>query len=66
MTSSSLEIFKQKRWQLGIVFQRLKISSSISIFDRQILKNFVATVIRETNILVFFSVFMKYYALISW
>ena len=51
----------------GIVFQRLRISSSISIFDRHIFNNFVATVIRETNIdlLVIFNVFMKYSALIS-
>ena len=49
----------------GIVFQRLKISSLISIFDRHIFNNFVATVIRETNILVIFNVFMKYSALIS-
>ena len=43
----------------------LQISSSISIFDRHIFNNFVATVIRETNILVIFNVFMKYSALIS-
>ena len=49
----------------GIVFQRLNISSSISIFDRHIFNNFVATVIRETNILVIFNVLMKYSALIS-
>ena len=49
----------------GIVFQRLKISSLISIFDRHIFNNFVATVIRETNILVIFNVFMKYTALTS-
>ena len=49
----------------GIVFQLLKISSSISIFDRHIFNNFVATAIRETNILVIFNVFMKYSALIS-
>ena len=54
-----------KRMATGIVFQRLKISSSISIFDRHIFNNFVATVIRETNILVIFNVFMKYSALIS-
>ena len=54
-----------KRMATGIVFQRLKISSSISIFDRHIFSNFVATVIRETNILVIFNVFMKYSALIS-
>ena len=50
-----------KRMATGIVFQRLKISSSISIFDRHV----VATAIRETNILVIFNVFMKYSALIS-
>ena len=49
----------------GIVFQPLKISSSISTFDRHIFNNFVATVIRETNILVILNVFMKYSALIS-
>ena len=54
-----------KRMVTGIVFQRLKISSSISIFDRHIFNNFVATVIRETNIMVIFNVFMKYSALIS-
>ena len=54
-----------KRMVTGIVFQRLKISSSISIFDRHILNKFVATVIRKTNILVIFNVFMKYSALIS-
>ena len=54
-----------KRMATGIVFQRLKISSSISIFDRHIFNNFVATAIRETNILVIFNVFMKYSALIS-
>ena len=48
-----------------IVFQRLKISSSISIFDRHVLNNFVSAVIWETNILVIFNVFMKYSALIS-
>ena len=48
----------------GIVLQRLQISSSISIFDRYIFDNFVATVIRETNILVILNVFMKYSALI--
>ena len=53
------------RMATGIVFQRLKISSSISIFDRHIFNNFVATVIWETNILVIFNVFMKYSALIS-
>ena len=53
-----------KRMANGIVFQRLKISSSISIFDRHILNNLVATVIRETNKLVIFNVFMKYSALI--
>ena len=54
-----------KRMATGIVFQRLKISSSISIFDRHIFNNFLATVIRETNILVILNVFMKYCALIS-
>ena len=54
-----------KMMATGIVFQRLKISSSISIFDRHIFNNFVATVIRETNILVIFNVFMTYSALIS-
>ena len=49
----------------GIVFQRLEISSSISLFDRQIFNNFVATVIREASILVIFNVFIKYYALRS-
>ena len=53
------------RMATGIVFQRLKTSSSISIFDRHIFNNFVATVIRETNILVIFNVFMKYSALVS-
>ena len=53
-----------KRMATGIIFQRLKISSSISIFDRHIFNNFVATVIRETNTLVIFNVFMKYSALI--
>ena len=41
-----------KRMATGIVFQRLKISSSVSIFDRHIFNDFAATVIRETNILV--------------
>ena len=54
-----------KRMGTWIIFLRLKISSSISIFDRYIFNNFVATVIRETNILVIFNVFMKYFALIS-
>ena len=54
-----------KKMATGIVFQRLKISSSITIFDRHIFNNFVATVIRETNMLVIFNVFMKYSALIS-
>ena len=49
----------------GIVFQRLKISSSISMFDRHIFNNFVATILWETNILVIFNVFMRYSALIS-
>ena len=35
------------------------------IFDRHIFDNFVAAVIRETNILVIFNVFMQYSALIS-
>ena len=65
MTSPLLEICFKKRMATGIVFQRLKISSSISIFDRHIFNNFVATIIRETNILVIFNVFMKYSALIS-
>ena len=54
-----------KRMATGNVFQRLKISSSISIFDRHIFNKFVATVIWETNILVILNVFMKYSALIS-
>ena len=54
-----------KRISTGIVFQRLKISSSISIFDRHIFNDYIATVIRETNILVIFNVFMKYSVLIS-
>ena len=53
------------RMATGIVFQHLKISSSISIFNRHIFNNFVATVIRETNLQVIFNVFMKYSALIS-
>ena len=53
------------RMATGIIFQRLKTSSLISIFDRLIFNNFLATVIRETNILVIFNVFMKYSALIS-
>ena len=53
-----------KRMVTGIVFQRLKISSLITIFDRHIFNNFVATVIRETNILVIFNVFMKYSAVV--
>ena len=53
-----------KRMATGIVFQRLKISSSISISDRHIFNNFLATVIRETNILVIFNVFIKYSPLI--
>ena len=43
-----------KRMVTGIVFQRLKISSSISMFDRHIFNNLVVTVIRKTNILVIF------------
>ena len=54
-----------KRMATGIVFQCLKITSSINILDRHIFNNFVATVIRETNILVILNVFMKYSALIS-
>ena len=54
-----------KRMATRIIFQRLKISLSISIFDKHIFNNFVATVIWETNILVIFNVFMKYSALIS-
>ena len=54
-----------KRMATGTIFQRLKISSWISIFDRHIFNNFVATVIRETNILEIFNVSMKYSALIS-
>ena len=54
-----------KRMATGNVFQRLKISSTISIFDRHIFNKFVATVFRETNILVIFNVFMKHSALIS-
>ena len=53
------------RMATGIVFQRLKISSSISIFERHIFNNFVATVIRKTNLWVIFNVFMNYSALIS-
>ena len=41
-----------KRMATRIVFQCLKIPLSISIFDRHIFNNFVAIVIRETNILV--------------
>ena len=44
-----------KRMVTGIVFQHLKISSLISIFDRHVFDNFVATVIQETNILVIFN-----------
>ena len=54
-----------KRIVTGIVFQHLKSSSLISITDRHIFDNFVATVIQETNILVIFNVFMKYSALKS-
>ena len=54
-----------KRMATGIVFKRLKISWSISLFDRHIFNNFVATVIRETNILVIFNAFMKYSSLIN-
>ena len=35
------------------------------MFDRHIFHNFVATVIRETNILEIFNVFMQYSALIN-
>ena len=54
-----------KRMATRIFSQRLKTASSISIFDRHVFNNFVATVIRETNILVIFIIFMKYSALIS-
>ena len=54
-----------KRMATRIVFQFLKVSSSISIFDRHIFDNFVVTVIWETNILVILNVFIKYSALIS-
>ena len=54
-----------KRMATGIVFQSLKVSLSISIFYRHIFNNIVVTVIRETNLLVIFNVFMKYSALIS-
>ena len=54
-----------KRMATGIIFQGIKISSSISIFNRHIFNNFVTTVIQETNILVIFNVFMKYSVLIS-
>ena len=54
-----------KRMATWIVCQHIKISSSISIFDRHIFNNFVATVIRTTNILIIFNVFMKYSALVS-
>ena len=60
MTSPLLEICKQKRCRPGIFFQLLKSLLSISIFD-----SVVATVIRETNILVIVDVFMKYYECIS-
>ena len=62
--SPLLEICLQKGWRL-VIFQRLEISSSISIVDRHISNNFVTTVFWETNILVIFNVFMKYSALIS-
>ena len=65
MTSLLLEICKQTGWRPGIIIQRLKNSTSISLFDRQFFNNFVAAVIRETSILVIFEVFMKYYALRS-
>ena len=66
MTSPLPEICLRKRMATGIVFQRLQISSSIkrSLSNRHIFNNFVATVIRETNILVILDVFMKYSALI--
>ena len=54
-----------KRMVPGIVFQRLKISLLISIFNRHILNKFVVTVILETNILVILNVLMKYSASIS-
>ena len=54
-----------KRMATRIIFQHLKISMSISIFNRHIFNNFVATDIRETNILVICNVFMKYAALIN-
>ena len=54
-----------KKLATGIVFQCLKLSSAVNIFDRHISNKFVVTVIRETNILVIFNVFMKYSALIS-
>ena len=44
-----------KRMATRNVFQHLKISSSISIFNRHIFNKFVATVILETNILVIFN-----------
>ena len=65
MTSSLPEICLQKRMAIRIIFQRLQISSSISIFDRHIFNNFVATDVWETNLLVIFYFFMKYSALIS-
>ena len=61
MTSLLLVICLQKGLRLGSFFS----AQSISLFDRHIFNNFVATVIRETNILVIFNVFMKYSALIS-
>ena len=65
MTSPLLQIRKQKRWCLGKLFQRLIISSSLNIFDRQTFHNFVVTIIWETNILFTFHVFMKYHVLKS-
>ena len=55
MMSPLLEICLQKDGDRDL-FQRLKISLSISIFDRHICNNFVAAVIQETNILVIFNV----------
>ena len=45
--------------------ERMENITGYCIFNRQIFNNSVATVIRKTNILVIFNVFMKYYALIS-
>ena len=65
MMSTLLEICKQKRGRVGILFQILIMSSSINIFDRQIFHKFLVTVHRKTNILVIFHVFMKYCVLKS-